>query len=145
MLPAACRHKSRMEAEERVKYAALLEQHVLERCGEAALHVTDARGMVGCLASDYRPTVPCCTIWLMCWLAVQTLNLQPSGIPKLAGQQDEVIVLHRWVNEPAHGALAGIAVNKHLTERALRQAKVEFLISACTTYYPFIQVGYVHE
>ena len=73
---------------------------------------------------------------------MQTYELLFSGLEQRAVlQQDELVILRHWAAEPMSGAVAGIELQKELTHTALRQAKAEFLLAACTSHFPYIQVG----
>ena len=58
----------------------------------------------------------------------------------VAGQQDKVIIVQCWKNDPLSGALAGVEVQHQITADGARQAKAKYLVFGCKTYYPFIQV-----
>ncbi len=67
-------------------------------------------------------------------------QLFPGMLYSVSAKNDELIVLRRFRNEPVNGAVMGIEIKKQMSWAAIRQAKMEYLLFANSSYYPFCQV-----
>lgn len=73
---------------------------------------------------------------------LQTVHREMAGVSyKIAGQNDELISLRRFANEPLVGSVMGIELKKRLSMASVRQAQIEFLLFAQYSWFPFCQVG----
>ncbi|BDA45765.1 hypothetical protein COCOBI_07-5520 [Coccomyxa sp. Obi] len=72
----------------------------------------------------------------------KTVKMTCEGIPyPLAGQNDELISLRRYHNDPQHGAIMGVELKKKLSWAAVRQSQTEFLLFAAKSWYPYCQMA----